>query len=144
MPTGGRVGHDQSKVEDVTFLGDLTSEDLFRGDPGCGPEEGSGLGESGLVRDDTDAEVEDLGTVWSEHDVRRFEVPVGDAGGVDGFECFEKPLCGEPQHRSGERTISLNFRLECFALDQLHDEIRVGAFGDDVVDLDVPFAAYTR
>ena len=66
---------------------------------------------------------------------------MGDPGVVDRLEGLYEPLGGEPEDGTTEGPVAFHSFLEGFTFDEFHRQVGVGAFGDDLVDLDVAISA---
>jgi hypothetical protein len=88
---GGGEGGQDAEREHVGRRCDGVAEDLFGGHVGGGAGHGAGTGDGGEVGGAGDAEVDDLGAVGGEDHVGGLEIPVDDAGGVDGLQRLGHP-----------------------------------------------------
>jgi hypothetical protein len=80
------------------------------------------------------AKIEQLHPVLGEEDVRRFEVPVDDAAGMERLERRQDPEGGVQPFAQRER-FPADSRGQRFAGEQLHDDIKLAALLAQLVHL---------
>ncbi len=136
VTAGGRVTDQQSPGEDVDRRAERGALHLLGRHPADRAEDQTRLGAALChVERAGDPEIDDPGAGVRQHDVARFEIPVDDAGPVDGGERGRHADRHALQCRQRQRTGLGDGLIKPDAVDVLRDQIRTTRVGIGIEDL---------